>query len=82
MIMIKTKKYKFGNLLFCNELTYYKIVNNALDIALLRLHYDLKTLKDFKVIVREELEDNKVYFYVEKWNSGFIKEYNFNDLLK
>jgi hypothetical protein len=80
--MIKTKKYNFGNLLFCNEFTYYKIVNNALDIALLRLHYDLKTLKDFKIVVREELGDNKVYFYVERWNSGFIKEYNFNDLLK
>ena len=80
--MIKTKKYKFGNLLFCNEFTYYKIVNNAYDIALLRLYAELGTFKDFKIMIREELEDNKVVFYVEKWKSGFIKEYEFKELLK
>ncbi len=79
---MKTKKYGFGNLLFCNEFTYYRLVNNACDIALFKLHYDLKTLKDFKIIVREEIEDYKVYFYVEKCKSGFIKEYEFKDLLK
>ena len=33
-------------------------------------------------MIREELEDNKVVFYVEKCNSGFLKEYEFKDLLK
>jgi hypothetical protein len=81
--MIKTKKYKgYPNMMFVNEFTYYKIVNNAYDIALWRLHRELGTLRDFKVVIKDELEDNKVVFYVKKWNSGLIKEYEFKDLLK
>jgi hypothetical protein len=69
-------------MMFVNEFTYYKVVNNACDIALWRLHRELGTIRDFKIVINEELEDNKVVFYVKKINSGLIKEYNFNDLLK
>lgn len=78
--MIKTKKYNFGNLLICNNFTLEKLSNSK--IAMIKIHWVFKTLKDFKIIVREECENNKVYFYIENFNSGKIVEYDVNDILK
>lgn len=79
--MIKTKKYKFGNLLFCNELTYKKLEEFINPIAVAKLHMKLKTFKDFKIIIRNELKDDMIYFYVNRINSGEIIEFKLKDLL-
>lgn len=79
---MKTKKYNYPNMLFCNKFTYDKLELFAKDIRLLKIHWELRSLKDFKIVIREELEDNKVYFYVNHFNSGEIKVYNLNEILK
>ena len=80
--MIKTKKYKnLENTMFVNELTYKKLEEFASDINLFKIHRELKTLKDFKIVVRPEIANDMVYFYVKRANSGEIIEYkiNFNE---
>lgn len=81
--MIKTKKYKnFSNMMFVNEFTYNKLEEFASDINLFKIHRELKTLKDFKIVIRNEIANDMIYFYVNKWNSGLIKEYKLKDILK
>lgn len=78
---MKTKKYKnFGSLMFVNSFTLEKIQKYEIDIIKLRLK--LKTLKDFKIVIREELENNEVYFYVERLKEGEIIKCSIEDILK
>lgn len=78
---MKTKKYKnFGSLMFVNAWTLEKIQQYEIDIIKLRLK--LKTLKDFKIVVREELENNEIYFYVERLKEGEIIKCGIEDILK
>ena len=78
---MKTKKYKnFGSLMFVNSFTLEKIQKHEIDIIKLRLK--LKTLKDFKIVIREELENNEIYFYVERLKEGEIIKCNIEDILK
>mgnify|MGYP003500469405 FL=1 len=79
---MKTKKYNYPNMMFVNQFTYNKLEEFASDINLFKIHKELKTLKDFKIVVRPEIANNMVYFYVNKWNSGLIKEYKLKDILK
>ena len=80
--MIKTKKYNFPNLMIVNSFTYDKLVQFSTELNLMKIHWELKTLRDFKILVRDEPENNKVYFYVNKRKEGVIVEYSFEDLLK
>lgn len=80
--MIKTKKYNFPNLMIVNSFTYDKLVRFATELNLMKIHWELKTLRDFRIVVREEVENNKVCFYINKRKEGIIVEYNFDDLLK
>lgn len=78
---MKTKKYKnFGSLMFVNSFTLEKIQKHEIDIIKLRLK--LRTLKDFKIVIREELENNEIYFYVERLKEGEIIKCNIKDILK
>ena len=78
---MKTKKYKnFGSLMVLNSYTLEKIQKYEIDIIKLRLK--LRTLKDFTIIIREELNDNEVYFYVERLKDGEIIKCDINDILK
>ena len=78
---MKTKKYKnFGSLMFVNSFTLEKIQKHEIDIIKLRLK--LRTLKDFKIVIREELENNEIYFYVERLKEGEIIKCNIEDILK
>ena len=81
--MIKTKKYKnLENTMFVNELTYRKLEEFINPIAITKLHMKLKTFKDFKIAIINELENDMIYFYIERTNSGEIIEYKLKDLLK
>ena len=78
---MKTKKYKnFGSLMFVNNFTLEKIQKHEIDIIKLRLK--LRTLKDFKIVIREELENNEIYFYVERLKEGEIIKCSIKDILK
>lgn len=77
---MKTKRYNFGCIMFLNEYTLDKLERYEIDILKLRLN--LKTFKDFKIIIRDELEDNDVYFYVERKKDGEIIKYDVRDILK
>ena len=78
---MKTKKYKnFGSLMFVNSFTLEKIQKHEIDIIKLRLK--LRTLKDFKIVIREELKNNEIYFYVERLKEGEIIKCNIEDILK
>ena len=77
-----TKKYNYPNMLFCNEFTYRKLEQFADELAIFRLHWQLKTIKDFKVVVREECKNNEIYFYINRKNNGEIVSYKFEDLLR
>ena len=78
---MRTKKYKnFGSLMFVNTWTLEKIQQHEIDIIKLRLK--LKTLKDFKIVVSEEVEDNEIYFYVERIKEGEIIKCGIEDILK
>ena len=78
---MKTKKYGFGNLLFCNEFTYSKLEEFINPIAVAKLHMKLKTFKDFKIIVKDEIVNDMIYFYIERINNGEIVEFKLKDLL-
>lgn len=78
--MIKTKKYKYPNLMILNEFTLSKL--QEYDIDILKIRWELKTIKDFKIVVREEISDNEIYFYINRFDSGEIIEYDVNDILK
>lgn len=78
---MKTKKYKnFDNLMILNSFTLNKIQQNKIDIIKLRLK--LKTLRDAKIVVREEVENNVVYFYIKRFKEGEIIKCNMDDILK
>ena len=78
---MKTKKYKnFSSLMFVNSFTLEKIQKHEIDIIKLRLK--LRTLKDFKIVIREELKNNEIYFYVERLKEGEIIKCNIEDILK
>lgn len=77
--MIKTKKYKYPNLMILNEFTLSKL--QEYDIDILKIRWELKTIKDFKIVVREEISDNEIYFYINRFDSGEIIEYDVNDIV-
>lgn len=77
---MKTKKYGFGSLMFLNEFTLDKIQQCEIDIIKLRLK--LRTFKDFKIIVREEIENNVVYFYIEHSSDGEIIKCKVDEMLR
>lgn len=77
---MKTKKYNFGNIMFLNDVTLEKL--EKYQINLFKLMLKLKTTKDFMIVVREELDDNAVVFYVERKKDGEIVECDVRDLLK
>ncbi len=79
---MKTKKYPYPNLMFVNKFTYDKLEAFASEIDLIKLHLDLRCLRDFKIVVVDGIENDEVYFYVNRFKGGEIVSYNFKDLLR
>ena len=77
---MKTKKYNFGNIMFLNEFTLEKLEKYEIDI--LKIMLMVKTMKDFMIVVREEVDDNVVFFYVERKENGEIIKCDVRDILK
>ncbi len=77
---MKTKKYNFGNTMFLNQFTLEKL--ERYEISILKVMLIVKTMKDFKIMIREELDDNVVYFYVERKECGEIIKCDVRDILK
>ena len=80
--MIKTKKYNYPNMMFVNEFTYNKLEEFINPIVIAKLHMKLKTFKDFKIVIKDEIANDMIYFYVNRINSGEIIEYKLKDILK
>ena len=77
---MKTKKYKnYPNMMFVNEDTLSKLKMFQID---LKIFLKIRTLKEVKIVVRPEIPNNEVYFYINRWNSGEILKFDILDLLK
>lgn len=75
---MKTKKYNYPNMMFVNEntLSYLKMFQIDLKIFL-----KIRTFKEVKIVVRPEIPDNEVYFYINRWNKGEILKFDLLDIL-
>ena len=75
---MKTKKYNYPNMMFVNEntLSYLKMFQIDLKIFL-----KIRTLKEVKIVVRPEIPNNEVYFYINRWNKGEILKFDLLDIL-
>lgn len=75
-----TKKYKnYPNMMFVNEDTLSKLKIFQID---LKIFLKIKTLKEVKIVVRPEIPNNEVYFYINRWNKGEILKFDILDILK
>ena len=66
--------------MFLNEFTLEKLEKYEIDI--LKIMLKVKTMKDFMIVVREEVDDNVVFFYVERKENGEIIKCDVRDILK
>ena len=63
-IMI-TKKYKnYPNMMFVNEDTLSKLKMFQID---LKIFLKIKTLKEVKIVVCNDIANNEVYFYINRF---------------
>lgn len=77
--MIKTKKYKYPNMMFVNNDTLSKLKMFQID---LKIFLKIRTLKEVKIVVRPEIPNNEVYFYINRWNKGEILKFDILDILR
>lgn len=76
---MKTKKYKnYPNMMFVNEDTLSKLKMFQID---LKIFLKIRTLKEVKIVVRPEIPNNEVYFYINRWNKGEILKFDILDIL-
>lgn len=76
---MKTKKYKnYPNMMFVNEDTLSKLKIFQID---LKIFLKIRTLKEVKIVVRPEIPNNEVYFYINRWNKGEILKFDILDIL-
>ena len=74
-----TKKYKnYPNMMFINEDTLSKLKMFQID---LKIFLKIRTLKEVKIVVRPEIPNNEVYFYINRWNKGEILKFDILDIL-
>lgn len=74
-----TKKYKnYPNMMFVNEDTLSKLKMFQID---LKIFLKIRTLKEVKIVVRPEIPNNEVYFYINRWNKGEILKFDILDIL-
>ena len=77
--IMKTKKYKnYPNMMFVNEDTLSKLKMFQID---LKIFLKIRTLKEVKIVVRPEIPNNEVYFYINRWNKGEILKFDILDIL-
>lgn len=78
---MKTKKYNFEqNMMFVNTRTLDKI--RTYGVKIFKVHWLLKTIQDFNIFVSDDIEDNVVYFYVNRLKCGEIVKIELNEILK
>lgn len=77
--MIKTKKYNYPNMMFVNNDTLSKLKMFQID---LKIFLKIRTLKEVKIVVRPEIPNNEVYFYINRWNKGEILKFDILDILR
>ena len=77
---MKTKKYNFGNIMFLNEFTLEKLEKYEIDI--LKIILKVKTIRDFSIMIRDDIGDNEIYFYIECKSSGEIIKCDVKDIIK
>ena len=74
-----TKKYKnYPHMMFINEDTLSKLKMFQID---LKIFLKIRTLKEVKIVVRPEIPNNEVYFYINRWNKGEILKFDILDIL-
>ena len=74
-----TKKYKnYPNMMFVNEDTLSKLKMFQIN---LKIFLKIRTLKEVKIVVRPEIPNNEVYFYINRWNKGEILKFDILDIL-
>ena len=74
-----TKKYKnYPNMMFVNEDALSKLKMFQID---LKIFLKIRTLKEVKIVVRPEIPNNEVYFYINRWNKGEILKFDILDIL-
>lgn len=76
---MKTKKYNYPNMMFVNDDTLSKLKIFQID---LKIFLKIRTLKEVKIVVRPEIPNNEVYFYINRWNKGEILKFDILDILK
>lgn len=76
---MKTKKYNYPNMMFVNDDTLSKLIMFQID---LKIFLKIKTFKRVKIVVRPEIPNNEVYFYINRWNKGEILKFDILDILK
>lgn len=76
---MKTKKYNYPNMMFVNDDTLSKLKMFQID---LKIFLKIRTFKEVKIVVREEIPNNEVYFYINRWNKGEILKFNILDILR
>ena len=75
---MKTKKYNYPNMMFVNDNTLSKLKMFQID---LKIFLKIRTLKEVKIVVRPEIPNNEVYFYINRWNKGEILKFDILDIL-
>lgn len=76
---MKTKKYNYPNMMFVNDDTLSKLIMFQID---LKIFLKIKTFKRVNIVVRPEIPNNEVYFYINRWNKGEILKFDILDILK
>ena len=77
---MKTKKYKnYPNMMFVNEDTLSKLKMFQIN---LKIFLKIRTLKEIKIVVCNDIPNNEVYFYINRFRKGEILKFDILDLLK
>lgn len=66
-------------MMFVNDDTLNKLKMFQID---LKIFLKIRTLKEVKIVVRPEIPNNEVYFYINRWNKGEILKFDILDILK
>ena len=75
-----TKKYKnYPNMMFVNEDTLSKLKMFQID---LKKYLKKRNLKEVKIEVWNDIANNEVYFYINRFRKGEILKFDILDLLK
>lgn len=78
--VVITKKYKnYPNMMFVNEDTLSKLKMFQID---LKIFLKIRTLKEVKIVVCNDIPNNEVYFYINRFRKGEILKFDILDLLK